>query len=283
MNRRKFIKRSALGSIGLGALTGGYVWQIEPFWLEFVKVKMPISNLPDHLVGKSLMQISDIHVGNKFDYNYLIQSFIEAQTFNPDFVVYTGDYVHWENEKQLEQIREVFQYAVKGKLGTAGILGNHDYGLGWSEQHVADNIAEILKDTGINMLINSEIDLNGLNVIGIDDYWALNFDPQKALSNYDETKANLVLCHNPDACDKPLWNNYTGWILSGHTHGGQCRIPGLTPPILPIKNKRYFAGKIDLHDGRTLYVNRALGHLYQIRFFVRPEITIFELDQLSST
>ena len=63
MNRRTFIKGIAVLG-GAGLLTGVYSWQIEPFWLEFVKVKMSIKNLPDHLIGKTIMQISDMHIGN---------------------------------------------------------------------------------------------------------------------------------------------------------------------------------------------------------------------------
>jgi predicted MPP superfamily phosphohydrolase len=48
--------------------------------------------------------------------------------------------------------------------------------------------------------------------------------------------------------------------------------------MLPVENKAYSAGEVDLKDGRTLYINRALGHLWQIRFNVRPEITVFELS-----
>ncbi len=72
MNRRKFIKKTLIGALGTGFVSGMYAWQIEPFWLEFVKKKMPIKNLPEHLIGKTLMQISDIHVGNRFDYQYII-------------------------------------------------------------------------------------------------------------------------------------------------------------------------------------------------------------------
>ena len=78
-----------MGTVGIGFLTGLYTRQIEPFWLEFVKRKMPIANLPDNLIGKRLMHINDIHIGNRFDYNYIIDSFRKAQKFNPDFVVYT--------------------------------------------------------------------------------------------------------------------------------------------------------------------------------------------------
>jgi predicted MPP superfamily phosphohydrolase len=279
MNRRKFIKRTFWGTVGIGFLTGLYTWQIEPFWLEFVKLKMPIANLPDNLIGKRLMQISDIHIGNRFDYNYIIDSFKKAQKFNPDFVVYTGDYVSYENEKQFEQLDEVLKYTVKGKIGTVGILGNHDYGENWAEQNVADKISEQLTNAGIEVLKNDQVNISGLNIIGFDDYWALNFAPEKVMNNYDQNKANLLLCHNPDVCDLDVWNGYKGWILSGHTHGGQCKPPFLNAPMLPVKNKRYSQGEIDLNDGRTLYVNRAVGHLWQVRFNVRPEITIFELEK----
>lgn len=278
MKRRKFLKNSLYGLAGASLLSGLYAWQIEPFWLEFVRLKMPVKNLPAKLNSKTLMQISDIHVGNRFDYQYMIESFKKAQQLNPDFVVYTGDYVNYENEIQHSQLDEVLKYLVKGKLGTLGILGNHDYGKDWTEQQVADKITTQLEDAGVKVLLNAETEIEGLNIIGLDDYWALNFNPEKVLKNYKPNKANIVLCHNPDVCDLDVWNGYQGWILSGHTHGGQSKPPFLNPPILPVKNERYNAGKINLYDGRTLYINRALGHLWQVRFNVRPEITVFELE-----
>ncbi|MFP4291162.1 MAG: metallophosphoesterase [Cyclobacteriaceae bacterium] len=277
MNRRKFIKQGFAGSLGLGALTGIYTWQVEPFWLEFVRLPMPIYHLPDELIGKTLMQISDIHIGNRFDYQYIIDSFQKAKAFKPDFVVYTGDFVNYENEQQFSQLEEVFKFAPKGEEGTLGILGNHDYGRNWAEQNVADEITAILERAGIQILKNEQAEINRLNFIGFDDYWALNFDPVKVMSSYDDSRANIVLCHNPDVCDLDVWNNYRGWILSGHTHGGQCKPPFLNPPVLPVRNKNYTSGKIDLGEDRTLYINRALGHLWQIRFNVRPEITLFDL------
>ena len=129
------------------------------------------------------------------------------------------------------------------------------------------------------MLKNDQADISGLNIIGFDDYWALNFEPVKVMNSYDQNKANLLLCHNPDVCDLDVWNGYKGWILSGHTHGGQCKPPFLNAPMLPVRNKKYSQGEIDLKDGRTLYINRAVGHLWQVRFNVRPEITIFELEK----
>jgi len=169
MNRKTFLKKSLYSAVGLGLVTGVYSWQIEPFWLEFVKLKMPIKNLPENLIGKTLMQISDIHVGNKFDYNYLIESFKKAQDYNPDFVMYTGDFVDYENEEQFTQLETVLKHTVVGNLGTVGVLGNHDYGEDWLEPEVANKIVSLLEKHNVTVLRNEEIELEGLNIIGIDD------------------------------------------------------------------------------------------------------------------
>lgn len=280
MERRKFIKKSLTAGVGLGLLGGLYSWKIEPFWLDFNRVKMPIKNLPKQLIGKTLMQISDLHVGNRFDYNYIIKSLIEAQKYNPDFVVYTGDYVSYESNDQIGQLKKVMQHATHGSMGTFGILGNHDYGKNWADQEVADSISEVLKNNEIHLLSNSKSSKNGLNFIGLDDLWALNFDPKKILSSINNKQANIVLCHNPDVCDLDVWGDYSGWILAGHTHGGQVKAPFLDPFIVPVKNKRYTSGEFHLSNERTLYINRALGHLWPVRFNVRPEITIFKLENI---
>ncbi|HZG23154.1 MAG TPA: metallophosphoesterase [Chitinophagaceae bacterium] len=277
MKRSTFLKGIA-GLTGLGMVSGLYAWQVEPFWLEFVKVDMPVKNLPADLHGKTLIQISDIHVGKRFDYNFIIESFKRAQAYNPDFVVYTGDYVStYQDQVRYKELEQTLSNCVKGRIATVGILGNHDYGKNWKQAEVADNITLMLEQKGITTLRNQQREFAGLNIIGVDDYWGLNFQPQLVLKEYNKTKASILLCHNPDVCDLEVWNGYEGWILAGHTHGGQCKPPFLPPPMLPVKNRRYTSGKIELSGNRTLYINRALGHLWQVRFNVRPEITIFKL------
>ena len=117
IKRRQFIKKTFLGLTGVGLLSGLYAWQVEPFWLEFVKIKMPIKNLPDNLVGKTLMQISDIHIGKRFDPNFVIDSFKKANAFNPDFVVYTGDFVSTHQDLvQYAELEQVIKNSVKGAV-----------------------------------------------------------------------------------------------------------------------------------------------------------------------
>ena len=97
----------------------------------------------------------------------------------------------------------------------------------------------------------------------------------------DRRLPTVVLCHNPDVSDEPMWSDLEGWILAGHTHGGQCKPPFLPPPILPVRNKRYTAGTFEVGRRRMLYINRGLGHLTRIRFNVRPEMTLFTLERAS--
>lgn len=106
MNPKTFLRKTVYTSLGLGVLSGLYAWQVEPFWLEIVRKKMKIQNLPRGLHGKKLLQISNVHVGNSFSHDYLIESFKQAQALQPDFVVYTGDFITYENEEQFEQLKK---------------------------------------------------------------------------------------------------------------------------------------------------------------------------------
>lgn len=279
LSRRQFLTRSFAACLTGGLAVSGYTWQIEPYWVEWVHRPLPIRNLPADLEGETLIQISDLHIGPRVDHDFLRKSLAKIQTLNPGFVVYTGDFVTYRGPQQFDELDSVMADAPHGRLGTAAILGNHDYGYGWQQPAVAGEIITRLDHHQIPVLINQPVNLNGLIIYGVDDFWGPNFSLTEAMRFYQEDQAALVLCHNPDAVDLDGWNNYRGWILSGHTHGGQCRPPFLPPPILPVDNPKYSAGHIPLTDGRDLYINRGLGFMLQIRFNVRPEITIFHLEK----
>ena len=112
----------------------------------------------------------------------------------------------------------------------------------------------------------------------MDDLWAGRFDPTETLRALDVRRAAIALSHNPDTVDLDGWHGFRGWVLSGHTHGGQCKAPFLPPPLLPVKNQRYTAGEFAVDREKMLYISRGVGHVLQVRFNVRPEVTLFELS-----
>jgi predicted MPP superfamily phosphohydrolase len=268
-----------VGLAGTAATAGIYAWRIEPHWVEVVQRPLPILNLPVSLEGKRLVQISDLHIGPRVDDHYLMAALDRVRDLGPDILVLTGDFMTYRGTSTFQQLGRVLRHLPRGWKATLAALGNHDYGRGWSQMDVADRLTRYLQDLGVAVLRNQRHDVEGLKIIGIDDLWSPHFFPRKVLSDPENGHSSLVLCHNPDAADLPVWSGYQGWILSGHTHGGQCKPPFLPPPILPVKNKRYTAGEIDLGDGRWLYINRGLGHLIPVRFNVRPEITVFTLSR----
>jgi predicted MPP superfamily phosphohydrolase len=127
------------------------------------------------------------------------------------------------------------------------------------------------------MLRNRVHEVEGLQIVGLDDLWAKRFEPTEAFAGYDDRRPAIALSHNPDTVDLPVWEQYEGWILAGHTHGGQCKAPFLPPPLLPVRNRRYTQGEFSLGGNRSLYISRGVGHLLPVRINVRPEVTLFEL------
>lgn len=176
-------------------------------------------------------------------------------------------------------MRRVLAELPHGRLGTVGILGNHDYGFRWQMADVAEQVSKLVRAEGVTLLRNDSTIVAGLQFLGLDDLWGPHFGPEKLLAQKGQDSSTLVLCHNPDAADHAVWAGYQGWILSGHTHGGQCKPPFLPPPLLPVKNKRYTSGEFSLSGNRRMYISRGIGHLTRVRFNVRPEIPVFQLQR----
>lgn len=273
MKRRTFLKSSAVGLAGVL----GYAHWLEPFWLDVTHAELPITALPASLDGRTLLQLSDIHIG-PVRTEYLMRVWRTAAALRPDIVAYTGDFVSWSGPAQLQQLEQHLPHMPRGRLATLSVLGNHDYGFRWRDERVSNEIIDRLRLANVSVLRNEQLEIDGLSVIGIDDYWSPFAKPEVALAGWRRGTPSLVLNHNPDCMDeRTRWNGYDGWVLSGHTHGGQCRSPFLTPPIMPVRNKRYSSGEIALDDGRRVYISRGVGFNHQVRFDVRPEITLFTL------
>lgn len=279
----KLTRRQVLGAAGgLSASImglGWYAWRIEPQWVEVVKRDLPIANLPTALAGQALVQLSDLHTGPIVDMAYLIASAKLVSALHPALTVITGDLMTCRGTEQVDAVAQVLQHLDPGPLGCYVVLGNHDYAQGWSRTAVADVLTHRLAEMGIRTLRNESLTVAGLQVVGLDDLWGPRFHPEDVLPYVNWDGPVLTLCHNPDTVDLPALATCRGWILAGHTHGGQVKLPFLPPPILPVKNHRYTSGEINLGNGRRLYINRGLGYRRRVRFNVRPEITVFRMTK----
>ena len=269
-------RRVLQGAAAAAGLVGLHTWRIEPHWLEVVHRTLPIRNLPGRLRGGSLVQLSDLHVGPRVDDDYILSTFRRVAALKPDIVVITGDFSSY-HPAVFDQVSAIYRHVPKGRLATVAIPGNHDYGPAWDHPEIAQQIVDRITPFGVTVLRNQTQDVEGLQIVGLDDLWAGRFAPDDPLRALDSARASLVLTHNPDTVDLPGWSNYQGWILAGHTHGGQCKPPFLPPPLLPVRNRRYTAGEFALSGERRLYISRGVGHLLRVRFNVRPEVTVFEL------
>jgi predicted MPP superfamily phosphohydrolase len=277
-NRRTFLKRTAVGLLGGAVGVGGYAWLVEPYWIEVVRRDLLIRFLPDALIGKTLVQISDLHIGPEVSDSYLRDAFKTISQIGPDILVVTGDFMTCKRDEELDHVCRVLEGLPPTRLATIGILGNHDYTRSHRVTDVADRLTRRLTDLGLRMLRNASCDVSGLTISGADDLWSGRCDIDRVTLKLDNDKANLFLLHNPDAADGDVWEGYQGWILCGHTHGGQVKPPFLRPPFTSVTNPRYVEGEVDLYDGRRLYINRGLGVVrYPVRFNARPEITVFTL------
>jgi predicted MPP superfamily phosphohydrolase len=280
LSRRGFLGRSVKYLSVAAAGTFLYTWRVEPHWVEVVERAMPIAGLPTSMVGKRLIQVSDLHAGPVVDQAFLKASLERIAELRPDAIVVTGDFMTCHGEESIAQTIDALQSLPAAPLGRFGILGNHDYGRRWSQSRVADALSRELERIDVRLLRNETASAGELQIAGIDEFWAgRHFQPELALRDLHTDRAAVALCHNPDGVDQPAWADFQGWILAGHTHGGQCRPPFLPPPLTPVENKRYTAGEFDLAPGRWMYINRGLGYSYRVRFNARPEITVFTLER----
>ncbi len=277
-SRRRFLK--LFGSAALAGAAGlGYGGLLERTWVdvEWVTVKAP--GLAERLAGLRVAQISDIHLSRFTTKDQLAAAIGRINQLQPDIVALTGDFVGHQAgfaAGLIEPLRmlEPPAYAV---------FGNHDL---WTDREA---VGAALAETPVNLLVNQGVEAApGLFVAGLDDAWSGYPRPQLALAGAPSDSTNLLLCHEPDYFDSILRAEAPVALqLSGHSHGGQVRLPSTRPdgsglatraPVLPHMATRYPIGHYQL-GRRQLYTNRGLGVWpLPFRFNCRPEITIFTLQ-----
>ena len=254
-------------------LMGSYPVFIERYLTQFNHYRIPVPNLPAAFQGLRIAQVSDVHCGRlmpRWFVNYLLERVNRA---GADVIVCTGDYIHGRDAAQIEVVWPML-CELRAPLGVYSVLGNHDH---WGN---AERSLYWLERSGQNLrgkAIALEKDGERLWLAGIGDLWEDPFPVDSVLSQIPERDCRIVLAHNPDSADTPF-SGRIDLMLSGHTHGGQVRIPFGGAPVLPVKNKTYSSGLKMSTKQQRVFISRGIGWaIYPVRFNCYPEIPILEL------
>ncbi len=251
-----------------GTVVADTVWY-EPQALQVEKITFPTSS-----AGKPIrmLQVSDLHLSS-FN-SYFAKVAKQVVDLQPDLIVLTGDYL--EEERNIRGVLS-FLKELKATHGIYAVQGNWEY---WSRLE-GENLRRHFAGAGVKLLINERADLeiNGraLSIFGL-DYPSSNDHLHQLQKEVDPQRFNLLLSHVPAFAHEQL-NEHINLILSGHTHGGQVRLPFLPPFYLPRYSGRFVEGFYQVSQHRIpLYVSRGVGtSVLPLRFFCRPEIGLFEL------
>ncbi len=280
-SRRTFLKKLVAYS-ALPAAGGAYSTLVEPFWIQHHELAMPMPKLPAAFEGFRISHLTDLHASHEVPLIYLKRVAREVNALKVDLVVITGDLVT-AGDHHVEEAAEAVA-AFDGPLLIT--FGNHDYDVVVPNGRSASSVADLLEEkivgrTGdrAQVLRNSAapVEHNGSTIwfVGLEDLWAGRFSPQVAFAGVNFNEPVICLSHNPDTA-QTLDSYGADWILCGHTHGGQVRLPFIGAPLLPVTNRSQDQGLFQLRSSK-LYVNRGVGYLKQIRFMCRPEAPVFRM------
>jgi uncharacterized protein len=265
------LKILAIGFVVLFA-TVAYGRKVEPTWIEIVQVPVTLPHLSSELEGYRIVQITDVHADQWMTRDRIAEIAEQMNQQSPDLMVLTGDYVTNRAAKYAPALKGFEK--LKAPDGVLAVMGNHDHG---SEQHL---IREALEQSGIQVLHNEvvRIDHKGgtLQVAGVGDVWTEEHDLPKVLQELSGVGAAIMLAHEPDFADETAATGKFDLQLSGHSHGGQVKIPfikRLTPPL----GHKYPIGQYQVGD-LIQYTSRGVGVSgLHVRFNCRPEITVLTL------
>ncbi len=252
-------------------------------------ITLAIPGLPARLAGKRIAQISDIHVGAYFTPEQLVQSIARVNQLGVDFLMLTGDFATVRERDRTRRAtlrtRAFLSLIEPLRQSTApmfAVTGNHDH---WGG---LEPFERLLREAGVTLLRNAATPVDdGLWLAGVEDVWGGRPDLAAALRDTPAHATTLLMAHSPDYFDNVVQRQAPVAVqFSGHTHGGQVRLPRLSPgpdglttyaPIVPDFGERYPIG-LRRVGGRMVYTNRGLGMWpLPYRFNCSPEITLFTL------
>jgi predicted MPP superfamily phosphohydrolase len=244
---------------------------------ELTETDIFMRRLPHAFDGLSIVHLTDIHHSVYTALETVEETVHLANHLHPDLVALTGDYVTlspsyiWPVARALGRLR--------ARLGVFAVLGNHDF------QVDADEITRALRAQQIRVLRNSHFALRSrgatLWLAGVDDLWWNADDFQTALAALPAREAKILLCHNPIGIRQAV-SHGVDFVLSGHTHGGQVRLPLLGSLRGRSKLGQRFVEGWNRLDGTQIYVSRGIGNsVVPLRLNCPPEIAYLRLRRPS--
>ena len=277
-SRRAFLVGAGAAALGLATYAGTHARHE----LEITHRTFPIVELPDAFIGMRFVQISDLHTEEFTEPWFLKHVVDQINLLQPDMVLLTGDFVSRGPAPRRVALRAAGVAAeVLSEINAPrmAILGNHDVGVG------ADWVVRELETHGTPVLVDSYLPLekqrDRIFLCGSDDAGTRTPDPFLAIPA-DPRAPVIYLVHEPDYID--IFQDHPRFplvdlMLSGHSHGGQIRLPLVGPLVLPPMGKLYPQG-LYRFGKLQLYVNRGIGTVgVPLRLNCPAEITHFTLTR----
>jgi hypothetical protein len=278
LTRRKFLAAAAAGALAVAADAAIF----EPNDPKLVQIEIALERLPAVWDGLRVVQLSDFHYDPYFSVVPIRKAISVVNGLRPDLVVLTGDFVtaqtfgrdHDQSSADVIDPCASLLAQLQSPLGSLAVLGNHDV----ISDH--ERIVRALETRGIPVLRNRSTAFARAGArlwfAGTDDVLEGHANLPLTLQGIPPEEPVILLAHEPDfavhAARFPV-----DLQLSGHSHGGQIRIPLLGAQVLPPLARRYPWG---LHriGGLTLYTNVGIGTIaLPVRFLCPPEITLITL------
>jgi predicted MPP superfamily phosphohydrolase len=261
---------AAAGTVGLAH----YARHTAPYRpvLERVDVVVPAKSATDGELHAGF--VADVHIGPTMGARDADRALSLLWNAEPELLLLGGDYISESPRYAVEAAAILGEYASRARLGAFAVLGNHDY------SNDAPRLTRLLERRGIRVLRNEaacvSADKGDLWIAGIDDALLGAPDLKQAFSGIPDNSAVLALWHEPDWAAKTA--EHCAFLqLSGHSHGGQVRLPVLSAAGAPPGGRRFVSGMNQV-DGMGIYTSRGLG-LFRppVRWNCPPEVTLVQL------